>query len=65
MPDGVVAAGCRVCVEEILRVSGPESLVELEEDLGVSAHAEFLDRGAFPEGELGFEGDDIVLEDAE
>lgn len=50
MPDWVVAAGCRVCVEEVLCVAGPEGLVELEEDLGVSAHAELLDCGAFPEG---------------
>lgn len=65
MPDWVVAACGWICVKEVLRVARPESLVELEEDLGVGAHAEVLDCGAFPVGELGGEGYGVVLEDAQ
>lgn len=60
-----MAAGCWVCVEKVLCVARPEGLVELEEDLRVGAHAEFLDGGAFSVRELGVEGHDVVLEYAE
>lgn len=65
LPDGVVAAGGGICVEEVLGVAGPEGLVELEEDLGVGAHVELFDGGLLPVREGWRERDGVVLEDAQ
>lgn len=48
LPDGIVAAADGIGVKEVLCIAGPEGLVELEENLGVGAHGEFLDGGLFP-----------------
>lgn len=43
----------------------PEGLVELEEDLGVGAHLELVERDALPPRQLRLEFDHVVLQDAQ
>lgn len=60
----IVASGRWRGVKEVLRVGWPERFVELEEDLGVSAHVELLDGGFLPAWKFWSKGDHIVLKDA-
>lgn len=65
LPHRVVTPRRRRGVQQKLPVFRPEGLVELEEDLGVRAHLERGDRGAFPVGEFRAERDDVVLQHAQ
>lgn len=65
MPNRVVSSCGWVCVEEVLRIPRPEGFIELKENLGVGAHAEFLNRSAFPVRQLRAECQVAVLENAE
>lgn len=62
LPDRVVPARLGIRVQEILRVLGPEGLVELHEDLGVRAHLELVDRRLLPVGQFWREIDGVLLQ---
>lgn len=61
---GIVASGGWRRIKEVLRVGRPERLAELEEDLGVGAHVEFLDSSFLPVREFRGKGDHVILKDA-
>lgn len=61
---GIIAPGSWRGIEEVLRVGWPKRLTELEEDLGVGAHVELLDRGFLPFWESWSKGDHVVLKNS-
>ena len=60
----IPATGRGVGVEEVLGVCWPESLVELQKDLGIGSELELVDCGSLPLGQFRREGDHVVLENS-